>query len=80
MIASCTQFDFHAPHFEPADAIFVPELIDGNRGGEQALIFQPEHCLQLLERRGEKHAYVLLGYTVVQAEPPQYSLKGGEWA
>ena len=80
MIASCTQFDFQTPHFVPADAMFVPELIDGKSGGEQALIFPPEHLIQLLGRGGEKHAQMLPGYTVVQAEPPQYFFKRGTWA
>ena len=61
MIASCTQFDFQTPHFVPADAMFVPELIDGKSGGEQALIFPPEHLIQLLGRGGEKHAQCSLG-------------------
>ena len=53
MIASCTQFDFQTSHFVPIDAIVVPELIDGNGGGEQALIFSPEHPLQLIGRGRE---------------------------
>jgi hypothetical protein len=40
MIRSCTQFHLQAPHLDPADAISVPELIDGNSGGKQSLIFR----------------------------------------
>jgi hypothetical protein len=40
MIAPCAQFHLQASHLDPAYAIAVPELIDGNRGGEPSCSYQ----------------------------------------
>lgn len=80
MITPRAQFYFQAPHLDPAYAIPVPELIDGNGGGEKPLVGPAEHLLHLLSRGGQEHTDVLPGYTAVQVKPPQHALKRGEWA
>ena len=80
MIAPCAQFHLQASHLDPADAISVPKLIDGYRGGEQSLIFSPEHRVHLLGRGGQKDANVLPRHTTVQFQHAEHVTKRGEWA
>ena len=80
MIAACTQFYFQPPHLEPTHAVLIPELIDGDGGGEQPLVGPAEHLLHLLSRGEQEHTNVLPGHTTVQVEPPQHAIKRGEWA
>lgn len=50
MIASCAQFYLEPSHLDTIDAVPVPELIDGNGGGEQSLVGPLEHLLHMIER------------------------------
>jgi hypothetical protein len=65
MVTSITDFHFQSPHLDPTYAMLVPELIYSDGGGEQSLIFPPEHHLHLRGRSGQKDTHVLLGHTAV---------------
>ena len=80
MIASCTKFYFQPPHLDPTYRVFVIELIDGNGGGEQALVCLAEHRIHLIRRGGQKEADMLPGHTAVQFQHAEHAIKRGERA
>ncbi len=80
MIASCTKFYLQPPHLDPTYGVFVIELVDGNGGGEQALVSPAEHRIHLIRRGGQKEADVLPVHTAVQFQHAEHATKRGERA
>ena len=75
MIAPCAQFYFQPPYLNPTHAVLIPELIDGDGGGEQPLVGPAEHRIHLLSRGGQEHADVLSGHTAIQVQQAQHAIK-----
>ena len=73
MIAPSAQFYFQPPHLDPAYTIPIPELIDGNGGGEQPLVGSVEHRVHLLSRGGQKYADMLSRHTLIQFQQAQHA-------